>query len=534
MQNDYINFTSSNNNTNMSLNPNTNKKNVNKLTKIFLIIIIVVFIFTILYFCFFRNIKEKTTKEFNIYDSESFFINDRNGKYALFNKDGKQLTDFIFTEVGYFINGSTYVKKDDLLGIIKENGKMIADFGDYRYIFSRAGVYNVVKEDGQGYLIDGDGKILYDMENMDFNSFGVDTYSILEDNGNKFYRVLGYDGKVITNIPMSSNSKPNINENYNYISIFYNNKNYIIDVVSKKEIIEFDSEVQYCITFAKNDEQLIVMKSCDYEINKQDKTYYKIIKKGKLYNLNDKCEEIYYSDSLICQNDNKEHLLDSNLNVGITIRGKAYVDNNTYAMEKDGSFSGVDFYINGKFLKNVECRSLESREYVQNGLYRLKTYYSKKCGTDYITYEYYNSNGENVFNKSFKKAEKFDINNLAKVSDDGINIYLINTKGNKVSQEYSKISVNNDYYIVTKNNLTGIIDKYGKVIVDCLYKSIRIDKKYAILEDSNSKYIVFDLEKKSEIIKTDNRPYLSKQYIEVSIDEKKQYYTYTGKMFYEK
>ena len=53
---------------------------------------------------------------------------------ALFNEDGKKLTDFIFTSTSDFVNGTALVKKDDAYGIINANGKMTVDFGKYNYI----------------------------------------------------------------------------------------------------------------------------------------------------------------------------------------------------------------------------------------------------------------------------------------------------------------------------------------------------------------------------------------------------------------
>ena len=528
------------NNTYNNYNGSSNgSKPKSKIGLIIIIIILVIVALGVGAFLYFKKNKVQSN-DFDINYSTSFFIEDSNEKYALFNEDGKKLTNFIFTSTSDFVNGTALVKKDDAYGIINANGKMTVDFGKYNYITEAAGMYKVHGE-GHYYLINGEGKVLYDLKDMVLDTFiGADTYSILEDKKNKVYRVLNYEGKAMVSFPIDSNveDEPLPIEEDGYISVFYNNKNYILNPMTGKEIVSFDSNMQYCVNNVEEDGKIITMNSCVPLFQSQDKKYYKFIKDGKLYDLTDKCEEVYYSEeNLVCENDSKTYLLDSNLNVGIDTTGKAYIDNNTYAMAKSGSFNVVDFYDNGSVVKNVECRILKVTGYMKNGLIILGTYHSRSCGTESGTYEYYKSNGEKVFGKSFKRAEEFDENGLAKVSEDKENYYLIDTKGKKISQDYSAISLNSDYYVVTKNDLKGIIDKKGNVILDCNYKNIEIteinNKKYAKLTTSDSKYIVYNIEKKSEVMTLDSSPLLSTNYIIVSTDENDQYYTYNGKMFYE-
>ena len=529
----------STNNSNNNFNKEiaSNRKSKNKLVLV-IILGIMVALGIVVFFCLKKN--DATNKEFDINYSTSFFVKDSNGKYALFNDDGKKLTDFAFTSTSNFVNGTALVKKDDAYGIINANGKMTTDFGKYEYITTAAGMYQV-RSDNHYYLINGDGKILYDMENMDLDTFiGVGTYSLLEDKNSMTYKVLNYEGKIMISFPINKNAEddPSTNEKDGYVSIFYNNKNYILNPMTGKEIVSFDSNLKYCISNIEENGKIITLNSCVPWYQSQEKTYHKLFKDGKLYDLADKCEEFKYSDGFfVCTNDYQNYLLDSNLNIGINTSSKAYIDNNTYAMEKAGSFNGVDFYSNGSIVKNVECRVLKENGYMKNGLYILGTYYSNTCGTDFGTYEYYKSNGENAFGKSFARAEKFDKNGLAKVSDDKKSYYLIDANGKKISQDYDNILLNLDYYIVTKDDLEGIIDKDGKVVADCLYSRINItenqNKKYATLITSDKKYIIYDLEKKSELLTLDSSPSFNLHYISVSKGGKNIYYTYKGNMFYE-
>lgn len=485
--------------------------------------------------------KGKTTKNIDeLGYSPAFFLGNSENKYAVFNDDGKRLTDFEFEIISDFTNGAAIVKKGDAYGLVNINGKMVVDFGKYTNISKTAGMFKVKTEDYKYYLIDANGKLLYDLENKDLTTFiADDSYSILKDKDSKKYKVLDREGKEIISFPINENEEnsPVANAEDGYVSVFYDKKNYIIDVSSREQIVSFDADLHYCVNAVKEDGKIITLNSCIGMFTRQDKTYYKFIKDGKLYDLTDKCEKVYYADgNLTCSNENKINILNSKNELGLDINGKAYIDSDNYAMLKSGSFNGVDFYNNGEVVKNVACRTLKETGHV-NGFYILGTYFSRPCGTESGTYEYYNSKGENEFDKSFKFADEFKETGLAKVSEDKQNYYLINKEGNKVSEDYSNIVLSNGMYIVTKDKLKGLVDETGKELVKCEYTAINVttrhNKKYAVLTSEDSKYTIYELESKKEILKSDTTPSLDTHYITITKDGQKQYYTYSGKMFYE-
>lgn len=506
--------------------------------KLILIIVLAAAVIGVGAFLLLRKDSEKNDG-IDITDSTSFFIEDKNEKYALFNEDGKQLTDFIFSYTGIFRNGTAIVEKNDAYGIINENGKMTVDFGKYKHISFDGGMYNVRREDNQEFLINGSGKVLYELNDniILYTYIAEDRYLLLEDSKNKIYKLLDYKGRTLISFPMNSNEKeePSVNYKNDYISVFYNNKNHIINFATGKKIMSYDANVHFCLNNIVDNGKIIIMNSCGSKSDDEE-IYYKFIKNGKLYDLTSKCEEVYYSDNnLKCIKESTTYLLDNNLNVGINISLNAYIDNNTYASDKD-NYNGVDFYNNGKFVKNVECRRLAEHGYAKNGLYVLKTYDKNSCNIESSIYEYYKTNGEKAFDKTFKYAHSFDENGLAEVSEDNENYYLIDLNGKKISQDYSKISSYSEhdpnYYIVTKNNKKGIIDKNGNVIVECEYKYAKLYREYATISNG-SKTITYDLKNKSAIITTDEYPALQYQYISAYNNGIKQYYTYKGKLFYE-
>lgn len=470
--------------------------------------------------------------------NNAFFIKE-GSNYALFNDSGKKLTDFEFTSAGSFVNGAALVKKDDAIGVINTSGKMVIPFGKYKYVYQESGLYKVTDENSNTYLINSKGNTVADLKDKTLNTYiSSKNFVIIFDKTKNEYSFMDVNGKVIfTFAKGSSSDKPTTSSESNYITVFNGNKNYVVDYENGKKLLEFDADTAYCVNGSSKDGKIIVLNSCVGTFQKQDVVTYKFIKDGKLQDLGNKCSRVaYLYDSLICYENSNPHILDSNYNVGFDITLVSFIDANHYVKEKDGSFNGVDFYENGNVIKNVECRTVYEKGYNNEGLYILNTYYSKPCGTTSGTYEYYNAKGENAFGKSFKSAQKFDSNSLARVSEDRTNYYLIDKTGKKVTEDYNTINAYSDNYIVIKNKLYGVLDGTGKQVVEPIYSKVDITKQngvaYAKLTTSDSKYIIFNINTKKEVATFDSAPSLLTNYITVTVDGKKQYYTYTGKLFY--
>ena len=100
---------------------NNKSKNSKKVILIFLAILII--ILCVIAFFYLKKDKNKNL-ETDITSSNVFFIKNEDNKYALFNDDGEQLTEFIFTSIDDFVNGTSLVRKDDAYGIIDSKGNM--------------------------------------------------------------------------------------------------------------------------------------------------------------------------------------------------------------------------------------------------------------------------------------------------------------------------------------------------------------------------------------------------------------------------
>ena len=471
--------------------------------------------------------------------NSAFFIND-GGKYALFSDSGKKLTDFEFTYGSTFINGAALVKNaDGQSGVIDTNGKMVIPFGKYKYVYQEAGLYKVTDEERNTYLLNAKGKQIADLKDKSLTTYiGVSEYSFMLDKEKEEYSILNSNGDAILKFARGkSDDKPETNSEKNYLSVYHDGKNYVVDLITEKKVLEFDADKHFCVNNASDDGKIITMNSCVGTFQRQDKTFYKFIKDGKLYDLSDKCDSVSLnSGNLICSKDSKNYLLNDKLEVGASIDGTSYTDATHYAKAKAGSFNGIDFYEGDKVVKNVECRTMHEYGYSKSGLVILTTYFSKPCGTESGTYEFYNQKGEKMFDKSFSRATKFDSNGLAKVSEDKVNFYLIDTKGKKVTDEYASIIERNSYYLVTKDGKVGVLDKAGKVVIEAKYKNVdSVTSKgvqYFKLTTEDSKYIIYNAETKKEVYNSDLAPQTTSDYMVVTKDGKNTYYTYTGKEFY--
>lgn len=499
--------------------------------------------------------KEKTNMSHSLTNSSSFWLTNDEYLYALFDVNGKQVTEFIYKSVGDFVNGTTYVKNvDDQYGIISEKGKMISNFGKYSYISQITGLYEVRDESYNKYLIDNTGKVLYELENYEVKSYDSDSFFILENEENDTYHVLNYEGKELTSFPIDSDAdSPIISERDDYVSIFYNNKEYIINPFTKKVKNTFDSDKAFTIKGISENGTILLNSYSDWSTMGEPTTY-KVVKDNKVNNLPEECTSISFDENddnnIVCQNDDGRFLLNDNYQKGVKIStnlyvNKVYSDNKGYAYERINSNNlvlRVDFVQNEDTVKEVPCRELKNSGYMANGLYILEKHYTDGCEIESGGYyEYYNPSGEKMFGRAFNSASAFDENSLAIVQEENTREYsLIDTQGKQVGNSYESIKLHDysSYYIVMKDSMYGILNEKGKEIVPCKYSRIDItNNNYAKLKTTDSKNIIFDLSKGKEILSlddTESNVNLSKHYITTSFGGKTRYYSYTtGKLFYE-
>ena len=535
---------------------NTNKKNI----KPFIIIGVIIVIIIIGLVVFLKKSDSSSTARNDEDYVNVFFIN-KDGKYALYNDNGKQLTDFIFDKAEDFVNGTAIVQKGDQRGIINTSGKTVVEFGKYDYIYERAGFYDVKtpyideRYNRHEYIIDSSGKELFDLNDKYwFENWGSKFIIVKEKATDKYY-VYSTNGKLMLTLDEVKNGSFSYDEGYGYLSLNYNKTNYILNVKTGKQISSFKSDSKFCFDEYNTDTNLdiITLKSC-YSITDSDwreqanKTAeFRIIKSDKLYDLSNQCTSIMhynkYGNNIICNTSDGSYLLDFNFKKGTAKNewGVSFYDINhsvTNNLKNGWKTYSVDFYEGENVIKNVPCTVLYSEnESAKQGLLVLKTYKASKCDVESGLYEYYNSKGEKAINKSFKSAESFDENGYAIVSDDKKAYYLINSKGEKISEDYDSISTsyNGKWYYVTKDGLKGLLNSKTKVLLKPEYKEIEVysyDNYIARLKTNDNKYVIYDLDKKSNLLTFDKEPKMYDHYITYKDSGVTKYYTLSGKLFY--
>lgn len=476
--------------------------------------------------------------------SDSFFLKDtKANKYALFNKQGQRLTDFIYHTFSEIINQASVVTKDKEYAIIDSAGKTLVDFGKYKSIKAYSGLFKAVDQEQNPVIINKNGQVLYDAKDKNlYDNYRYKDIVILEDKTQKQFKVLDYNGQELLKLNKDDTDRsPDFSSNQHYASIFYAGQNYIFDMKKREQVFAFDSSDFYCINQTKENGRFIELRTCEHFSRRPKVELSKIIKDGKLYDLENKCRAVEYQEDhgLVCKGEgNKTYVLDKDLKIGAEADKLAYKDVTSYIKHRDNAkpSSGVDFYKDNKIVKQLDCRSFENYGPRQSGIYLLRYHSGVKCGNQ-NPYGFYNQDGELLFGKSFKRASNFDRHNLAVVSEDGQNYYLINLEGQKISADYNFIFLKDDYYVARRDKNTGLIALDGTELVAPAYRNVNYHpdyKNYAIFQDHQSNYVLYSLNTKKEILKTPKYINLNRNYVSYQLDGHTKYYTYEGQLFHEK
>lgn len=516
--------------------PNEEIKEVKEPKKSKLPIILVIVILLLVGACvyFFLTKGKNNSDTLDTKKSTSFFLYS-DGKYALFNEDGKKLIDFIFSSAGEFVNGSAYVKNGKEAGVINDKGKYIIELGKYKTVRDYKGFY-VVGTENEELLLSSAGKTITSMKNASIVNH-TDTYIAIEEE--KAYKIYNINGSLIKSITKQGDEELSIDDDDVFISVYYNGKNYVINTSTGKEIASYNAPTTNCFHSISSDGKKLSLNSCVqfYDDDKYNTSV--VIDNGKVYDVSETCRVVnfYENGAVICvDHSSKQFLLDDKYNVGINVAYVFFIDSANY-VDKGTTGNLVTFHYDGKVKTNNCLSTLFNGDYVNEGLYILYERESEGCSGE-NKYAYYKADGERAFG-SYKRAEKFNKKGFAQVSNDGVKYYLIDKKGNKVTDEYDRIdgALNDEYYYVTSGGKKGVISADGNVLLDVKYEgasATMYNKQYALLTVTKNEYVLYDLKNKKEIVKLDSKPDFYREYFITRKDGKTSYYTYNGKMFFEK
>lgn len=490
--------------------------------------------------------------------STTFFIENENGMSAVFSIEGEQLTDFEYQLESNiyansdFVNHAINVKNvEGEVGVINDKGKVVIDFGKFDTITRVGGLYEVTDKDLNQFLYDSSGKKIRSLDLFSIIKHG-DLYVITSSDDK--YELINYDGKVILTLEKLGDEKPKAEIEGENLSLYYNGKNYIVNVVSGKIISEFDANEPYCIHDAKaNDSDSFILSKCgNLYSGYDDVSSYKIIKDGKLVKEQNEyeCGKIFYSSSNLQEDDdyifcqgNKYKFMDDEGKVLVENDNEiAFIDKNNYALFTEDSYDSqiIKIYKEGQLVKELENTSGYGFDgyylYPLNNNYIFYSHEDFNDSMDYIGgVRFYDKNGDVISKKYYKAVDDYDSNGFAYVwLDDGS--ALINEKEEIVTDFFEKkFESFKNYYIANNFDNITIFNNKLEIILDNCTKvgSAETPMGLLYLLKKDNKYYVFNTENQKIIYTTDKELHLNSKYMYTYENDEKVYYSYkTLKEFY--
>lgn len=553
-----------NNNFNNNLNSNVSygnnnsndvfkeKKSGNKA----IIIVIVVLLVGVVGFFGYKFFTGRSSGELDInnkdddssYNSADLLFNPKKYAYAIFDYKGKKITDFIFsTNEKGFNFGAAVVNDGSGHFLVDTKGKKITKPGEY----SRYVLYNVLydtksinsKDSDINYYLSTKGKRLFSQDEYKIVTPGdmEGEFAIVKNLKNNDISYVNVDGDILITIPsngVTADPEFDYSPDYSdYLSIYYGNKNYIIDFKNNKVVLNgFASSNQYCAASYNDNTKLLVTYLCN-TYDEDGKKFFYAFKNNKEVNSNEFENKCFKSKSYVKAKENKvlcgEYIFDDNLK---------YIDNTNnynYIIDFNNYIKDGDVYKDGKKVKSLSCLKVMSDDkFSKDGFYHLKSLDNSRCNGDGLI-SLYDSSGNKLEN-SYYYLYDFDENGLAYAGNKDRNYFLINKKSEKISDNYQGFNRNGKYYVVTLNDKKGIVDTNGKLVVPCEYDEIeiyyRFDRTFAELIIRGDKHLVKNLTENKDIY--EGKGYIRFKDVHLHINDSdtglNSYYSYyTGKKFYE-
>lgn len=455
---------------NVVMNNQVEKPKKKKIWIIILIIIIVLVVATFLVWKLSSSKGKDYTFEM-LQDTTAFFLPNDDDYYALFNEQGKRLTEFTFDRVGDFYGGVALVKKEDgTSAIIKEDGSYLLDFTedtitDYHTLF-------LIKEkDGNMKLMNYKGKKLLEGNGISVSDFNDASLFLVSMKDEKTVKVMNYKGDILEEVEVGTYSKsPNVVNGF--VSLIGGKKTSLYDLDSGKKV--YETKGSYCVT--KSDSNITILSSCASPDNikkhlvlKDNQEIYSV-SKSACSTLN-----IMKDGNVICKtsNSNIYRFLNDNGSLKDEIVA-SYHNRNDYVV-KNGS--GLIFYVDGNERYRISCVNVENN--TENG-YIIKNYTYGECTDNEVGIYYYNKIGEKISN-SLYDATDWDSNGLAIAANKANSYYFMNDKLEKLSKDYYSITGVDSLYVVMEEN-------GNYILLDAKQNGIEQGfSKYKTLERSTSK-----------------------------------------------
>lgn len=387
-----------------------------------------------------------------------------NGKYGLFNIDGKKLTDAIYDQISAvsYKEGMLLVKQGDFSGVININGKSLIpveyesitvdNYYNKETLYKTTG-YIVSKKSDEGYrygYINYKGKIIAETEYTT-----IQRVTELKDDEN-VYLVAYKDGQagILKN-------KNNI-LNFEYEDINYNSYNevFVIQRNGKQGIVDKEGNIKIAPEY-----ESIVFGGIYVNAQKGDEFY--------LLDLNG--NQIENQEILSKLPTNAGHYIVSDYNEMYKIvdkNGNNVINNNyTYIEELDNNY-----YIVGTNNKNgiIDLTGKAVVDLKYNSIFKID-------GTDLLQANISNTNTITLIDKNMKILATMD-NAKIQIEDNYIRLYSEN--GSRYFSDNGKelatkeLFPNNNLYAIQINEKWGFVDRSGNLKVQNEYEMVTEFNEY--------------------------------------------------------
>ncbi len=403
-----------------------------------------------------RKESSKNKMQFDkLKETDSFFIENSNMRYALFHEDGSQLSDFIFKRIGTFYGGVTRVESHDgQSALLKDDGSYLIPFSN-DYIVDYQSLFLVKPSNGGAFkIVNYMGEKIMEENNLAIVPFDDPSLFLIVKEGKDDVTVVNYKGDTLDTLKKGNYSKSSKVES-GYVTLMDAYKTYLYNVDDGKKILELDGT--YCIFKAEG--ETVILSSCSSNDTVRD---FRVIQDGKeRYNVGKfVCSslDIMEDGNVVCDSASVDiyHFITNGTVHDDLISG--YHNQKTYALKKE---TGLIFYLDGKENYRIDCATVD--QMIRDG-YLVRAYNQGNCAGTGTGYAYHSKTGEKLTDY-FYKASNWDDNNLAIVASDSENYYLLNDSMERVSEVYRILYAANNLYVgMEKNGNYQLIDKKHQVL----------------------------------------------------------------------
>ncbi len=526
--------------------------------------LVLVFIFVIL------PIIEKNSRGSLNTDAKAMVIQETlsgDSKYAIFDENGKPITDFIYSSATEFANGYSVVSDTagDKVGIITSGGKMSIDFGTYATINRYGNVFGAVMDNGQRKLIRGNNELIAEYSG-EINYYDDLEMSVVKVDGK--YRLYDKNGEKKYEFDNEPTIEPILKGDKTYW-VKASNHVVIIDTIFNRVVLDQDITRDYDSFSVSSDGKCAILR---HEGQTEDhKRAYGILYRGNfkevafddyLYIGSDISDNYAEDTSCYIYSDSRTGVNDYNLHPNFKILDEEFKlvarpysasaigasrSNSYYFLDakhhiqtiddKTSKRKYIEFYVDGQKVKEVNnhyrVKPIDSEhyavEYYESNSYKYCLFNTSgdelECNTDhgYYSVDVYGAiPGDYVFyDKEYNKIADFEniYANLPYFDDETNNGHI---------NGYYLLSYNSDKFVFLVDPKTG-----KELIKRDLYKKIEYQKQYdtylATRDDDSIDIIDKDFNVLSTIV---GKVTLHQNYVEAKGGSATELYTLNGEKFY--